>query len=302
MSVAGSAGEPSSWLIDLTGGERRWAGRPGPPAVHVLLAQADSLFADLVVGVLDEAGITVEVVDRLSTALARIVRDGIDVIISDLDLGDSSGPEIIGFLRRAAPDLPIIVLSGVDDIEVAVSAIQEGAEEYVVRSRFSALSLIWLVRLVIERHRRVAAEPGRGWVDRPSGFANRAALQVIGRHLLRVIERSGLHLGVVLVTVQPATRGQWADQERLLNTVCQAMKQTLRRCDLVSRIDQGELAALVVSEGPLGGAVTRLEQAMVEGGAGFHVRLGFVAYDPQHPLAFDELLEEARSNAHPILA
>lgn len=302
MDAAGQPDQPFTRLIDLTARERQGSPGPGPPPVSVLLIQSDPLFADLVAGILDEAGITVDVVPRLTTALARLVRDHVDVVLTDLELPDSTGPETVRFLRSAAPDIPIIVLAGIDDIQIAVAAIQEGADEYVVRSRFSARSLIWLVRLVIERHRRVAVEQERGTVDPTDRFADRSALQVIGRHLMRVTTRAGLHLGVILLAVEPASRGPWADLERLTGWVGEAMERTLRRCDLLSRLDHGELAALLVSESSLEGAVTRLEQAIVGGGAGQHVRLGFAAYDPHHPVTLEELLNTARAVSHPILA
>jgi DNA-binding response OmpR family regulator len=274
-------------------------------AVRVLLVEDDPLFANLVVSILHEASadFAVDFVPRLSTALARIARDHISLILADLQLPDSSGPITVRFLRGAAPAVPIIVLSGVDDVDVALEAVREGADEYVVKGRFSVESLVWLIRLVLERHRRFISDPigPGGDADAVDIFASLPALQVIGRHLVRVSDRTGLHLGVVYLRIDAASRGPWADWDRLVTWVCDVMRHTLRRCDLISRLARGELAVLLVSEGPLIRAVDRLKQAITDGGAGAQVRIGFVTYEPEQVATLDELLAAARRNAHPVL-
>jgi PleD family two-component response regulator len=275
------------------------------PAVRVLLVEDDPLFANLVVSILQEASpnFRVESVPRLSTALARIARTPIDLVLADLELPDSSGPTTVRFIRGAAPTVPIIVLSGIDDVDVALETVREGAEEYVVKGRFSVESLVWLVRLVLERYRRFVAEPVAVTDVRDSVdlFASLPALQVIGRHLIRVADRTGLQFGVVYLGVEAASRGPWADWDRLLNWICEALRKTLRRCDLISRLGRGDLAVLLVSEGPLTGGVERLKAAITEGGAATHVRIGFSAHDPEHLATLDELLAAARRGAQPVL-
>jgi len=290
---------PSPRVIDLAA---ETAPEDRTPVVRVLLVENDPLFANLVVSILHEAAPEFEVqfVPRLSTALARIARDEITLILADLQLPDSSGPTTVRFLRGAAPAVPIIVLSGIDDVDVALESVREGADEYVVKGRFSVESLVWLVRLVLERHRRFIAGP-RGPHGTTNLFASLPALQVIGRHLVRVADRTGLHLGVVYLGVDAAPRGPWADWERLVMWVCDVMHRTLRRCDLISRLARGEMAVLLVSEGPLAGGIERLKQAISEGGAGTYVRIGFSEYDPEQSVSLDELLEIARRDAHPVL-
>lgn len=288
-------------VIDLASETGDFEESGGAAPTRVLLVEDDPLFANLVVSILQEASpeFEVEFVPRLSTALARIARDRVSLILADLQLPDSSGPTTVRFLRGAAPAVPIIVLSGVDDVDVALEAVREGADEYVVKGRFSVESLVWLVRLVLERHRRFVSDPVGG--DGVNIFASLPALQVIGRHLLRVADRTGLHLGVVFVGVDAAPRGPWADWDRLVVWVCDAMRGTLRRCDLISRLGRGELAVLLVGEGPLTGAVERLKRVISEGGAGTHVRIGLADYEPEQLAVLDELLDAARRNAQPVL-
>lgn len=91
-------------------------------------------------------------VPRLNEALARVAADRFDVVLTDLSLLDSHGLETFRALHRSASHLPIIVLSGVDDETLAVSAVREGAQDYLVKSRIDPHLLGRSIRYAIERH------------------------------------------------------------------------------------------------------------------------------------------------------
>lgn len=291
---------PTPRVVNLSANEPGRSRHDGD-GLRVLIVEDDELVANLVVSILEQVDFDVEHVSRLTTALARLVRDEFDLVVTDLNLSDSTGPDTVRFLRRAAPSVPVIVLSGVDDVDVAVEAIHEGADEYVVKGRFSVESLVWLIRMVLERHRVTLDLQEDGNADPVSGLISQPALSVIGRHLMRVADRTGLHLGVVFVALSAAPSGRWGDWERLLLEVRDVLQQTVRRCDLLSHVARGELAILLISDGPLAPAVTRLEHALAERGIGPFVRIGFVAHDPDHRLGLDDLLAQARNSAHPVL-
>jgi DNA-binding NarL/FixJ family response regulator len=88
--------------------------------------------------------------------------------ILDLSLPDASGLEALHALRRMSPDLPIIVLTGFDDLDTGLSAIRDGAEDYLVKNYVDGDSLQRAIRYAMERRRltsaltsqKGAAEPG----------------------------------------------------------------------------------------------------------------------------------------------
>lgn len=93
----------------------------------------------------------VRVVGRVSEALAALAEEQCQVVLLDLSLPDATGLEALHRLRAAAPQLPIVVLSGMGDEEVAVQAVQQGAQDYLVKGMVESLLLIRAIRYALER-------------------------------------------------------------------------------------------------------------------------------------------------------
>jgi len=91
-------------------------------------------------------------VGRLREAAARLGSERFDIVLTDLSLPDSHGLEAFRVLHKAAPAVPVVVLSGVDDETLAVNAVREGAQDYLVKSRIDAHLLGRAIHYAIERH------------------------------------------------------------------------------------------------------------------------------------------------------
>src|SRR6202453_2478539 len=88
------------------------------------------------------AGFTLEHADRLTAALERLCRPGIDVVLLDLSLPDSHGVDTIMRIHGAAPHLPIIALSGIEDERGIQGAVRNGADDFLVKGTFSSDLLV----------------------------------------------------------------------------------------------------------------------------------------------------------------
>jgi DNA-binding response OmpR family regulator len=97
----------------------------------------------------------VEPAARLSEALARLERKGIDLVLMDLGLPDSQGLHTFHALRQAAPGIPVIVLSGNDDQELAIAAVRDGAQDYLVKGQIGGDLLVRAIRYALERERLI---------------------------------------------------------------------------------------------------------------------------------------------------
>ncbi|HTH15203.1 MAG TPA: response regulator [Magnetospirillum sp.] len=122
--------------------------------VRVLLLEDDPADARLVEHMLRRVTHTtfqVETTTRLSQAIPRLAQGGIDVVLADLSLPDSSGLGTLTGLTQAAPDLPVVVLTGNDDDAQAIEALKHGAQDYLVKGHGDGSMLSRVVRYAIER-------------------------------------------------------------------------------------------------------------------------------------------------------
>lgn len=125
--------------------------------LKVLLIEDNTLDARLIQIMLNEAGpgqFQLERADRLATGLEILSRENPALLLLDLSLPDSSGG-LATFKRVHAhsPHIPIIVMSGLDDETVAVQAVQQGAQDYLVKGQVTGSLLVRAMRYALERKR-----------------------------------------------------------------------------------------------------------------------------------------------------
>src|SRR5262249_23481745 len=133
-------------------------GRPRPPRTWtVLLIEDNPGDARLIEEYLKEVeglSFRLERCERFVAGLDRLARGGIDVVLLDLSLPDSRGLDTFVRLHAAAPGTPVVVLTGFNDELLAVKAVQEGAEDYLVKGYVNSNLLARSLRYAIERTRR----------------------------------------------------------------------------------------------------------------------------------------------------
>jgi signal transduction histidine kinase len=96
---------------------------------------------------------SLEIANSLAAALARLRAGGIDLILLDLVLPDSSGANTFTSVHAQVPTLPIIVLTGLGDESIALKVMKQGAQDYMVKGQVDG-NLIWrTIRYAMERQR-----------------------------------------------------------------------------------------------------------------------------------------------------
>jgi PAS domain S-box-containing protein len=90
---------------------------------------------------------------RLGDALKCLTQTQFEVALLDLSLPDSEGLDTLVSVRSAAPALPIVVLSGLDSEQIALQAMAQGAQDYLVKGRIAAEVLTRVLHYAIERGR-----------------------------------------------------------------------------------------------------------------------------------------------------
>lgn len=114
----------------------------------------DALETELLYEILGDSGIgefDLVHVECLTDALTRVKEEEFDIVIMDLSLPDSRGLQSLMRMLDQAKDLPIIVLTGVDNEEIGIQSVRAGAQDYISKTRMDSKMLARSVRYSIER-------------------------------------------------------------------------------------------------------------------------------------------------------
>ncbi|HVS01416.1 MAG TPA: ATP-binding protein [Thermoanaerobaculia bacterium] len=140
---------------DTVGRAARGEGEVTRQGLGVLLIEDQADEATALRELLEEVGgeaLRIDAVASLGAAIERLAEAPPDVMLLDLTLPDASDLEGLRRLRREAPGSAIVVVTGLDDEEMALAALEEGAEDYLVKGRFGGDTLLRAVRYADSRH------------------------------------------------------------------------------------------------------------------------------------------------------
>jgi PAS domain S-box-containing protein len=150
--------------------------RANDTTIRVLVVEDNSGGGRHIPELLRDAGpgrFSFEIVDRVERALEHLRAAPFDVVLLDLDLPDSKGLETFERLHRAPPNLPIVVISGMDDERTALDAVRAGAQDYLVKGHIDGHVLARVLRYAIERKRT------EQWIHRLSIAVDQSPAAVI---------------------------------------------------------------------------------------------------------------------------
>jgi two-component system, cell cycle sensor histidine kinase and response regulator CckA len=122
---------------------------------QILLVEDEAPFAEILREILLDEGqgrFTVTIAGRLTETLEQLKRPGHDLVLLDLSLPDQQGLATFVAVKRAAPAVPVIVLTGLNDEEVALQAVRDGAQDYLVKGEFDGRVLTRAIRYALERN------------------------------------------------------------------------------------------------------------------------------------------------------
>ena len=128
------------------------------PSIKVLIIEDYEGDAKLISRFLSKAEniyFEIEHAELMSAGMDLLGKKNFDVIISDLGLPDSMGVGTLVKLHSSYPDIPMIVLTGLDDENTALSAVQSGAQDYLVKGQIDTGQLIRSIRYAMERQKLI---------------------------------------------------------------------------------------------------------------------------------------------------
>lgn len=127
---------------------------PGLRVLSVLLVEDNQIHAELIERHLSTAGngtVRLDRAQRLSEALELLAHRRVDVLLLDLSLPDSRIEETLPRVIDLHGDIPIIVLTSLNDLDFGTRAVQQGAQDYLVKTDLNGQLLVRAIHYAIER-------------------------------------------------------------------------------------------------------------------------------------------------------
>jgi Flp pilus assembly CpaE family ATPase len=117
----------------------------------ILLIEDDPDFAQLIRAALSEDTFEIRPAKTMAAALALLEQFKPEAILADLTLPDSSGFDTFLRVKKHAPGIPIVVLTGLDDDQVAIRTVEYGAQDYLVKASLQPKQLARSMNMALSR-------------------------------------------------------------------------------------------------------------------------------------------------------
>jgi two-component system, cell cycle response regulator len=240
-------------------------------SLTVLIVEDNPAYARLIQETLRHTGpqgFETETSSRLSEGLDRLGRGGIDVVLLDLGLPDARGTDGFAQVCEQFPDLPVVVLTGMDDEDLAMEVVSRGAQDYLVKGQAENESLARVLRYAVERNRMQTQLRQLAIIDELTGIHNRRGFATLADHQLKLAARRRAPAALVFIDLDGMkaindTYGHVEGDQALIDTAF-LLRLTLRESDVVARLGGDEFAALLVDcEPPTAEVVVERLQAAV---------------------------------------
>ena len=227
--------------------------------IKLLLIEDDPADAELLRNVLSKLSyMTVDLVctNSLSNAYAILDTLAIDVIISDLGLPDSQGLETLIKISEKFTEVPIIILTGDDDEELALGALKAGAQDYLVKGQIDINVLYRSIRYSIERNSLIRQLKSISITDELTGLYNRRGFLMLARKQLELAARMNKTMWLLFMDVDNM---KWINDnlghnegDNALRNTANILQQTFRESDILARIGGDEFAVIAFEESKTG--------------------------------------------------
>jgi two-component system cell cycle response regulator len=244
----------------------------------------------------------VDVRETLRDGLALLAGSSIDVVILDLVLPDSQGLDTLKRILEEAPDVPVVVLTDLDDDNTGVLAVRTGAQDYMVRDRVTPDLVVRSVRYAIERHRFLEGLRGMAMIDDLTGLYNRRGFRTLAEYQVKLAQRTNKQLLLIFADIDDFKRINdsfgHAEGDIALIETAEAMRRTFRGSDVIARLGGDEFVILAIepsgvsSETVIARLDENLRSATSTPGRPYHlsVSTGAIRFDPWNSRSIIELI------------
>jgi diguanylate cyclase (GGDEF)-like protein len=188
-------------------------------------------------------------VSNMRDAVIHLAKGGVDIVLLDLGLPDTYGLESVQQAHAAAPGIPLIVLTGLDDEVLAAEAMKAGAQDYLIKGQVENRALPRALRHAIDRHRIQIETVYLAQHDAVTNLPNRLVLKDRVSQAISLARRRKTATAVVFLDLD---RFKYINDslghaigDRLLQSVALRLVGSVRDSDTVTRQGGDEFVILL---------------------------------------------------------
>ena len=220
--------------------------------IRVLLIEDNDVDAQLTQDLLSEWSTEEFQVARATTlaeGLSLLSRERFDAMLLDLSLPDAFGLSTVREVHAASPTIPVVVLSGVSDQNLALQAVRQGAQDYLVKGQGHPELLARAIRYAIERKRFEEHLTYLAQYDHLTGLVNRTLFR---DRLVQATARSKRMQQMIGLMLLDLDRFKLVNDtfghdigDELLKAVSERLKTCVREVDTVARMGGDEFTIIL---------------------------------------------------------
>jgi two-component system, cell cycle response regulator len=278
--------------------------------VHILLLEDNTEYAQMLQTTLASApSVHYHITHciELGQALRQLTDKHFHLLLLDLFVPDSQGYDTFTRCQEQSPDTPVVVLTALEDEELALMAVRHGAQDYLVKGQVSHKMLLRALRYAIERQSGQTSLQRLTLIDDLTGLYNRRGFMSYGKKYLKLSQRAQKAVLVLFADLDGLKEindslGHHSGDIALIDAG-DILRHTFRDSDIIGRLGGDEFAILamdIASVEDLGGIIlNRLYHNLEsfnkknERPYPISISVGVSLSDPGSPQSLEDLLEEA---------
>jgi diguanylate cyclase (GGDEF)-like protein len=243
-------------------------------------------------------------VTRLDDAIQRIDGENFDIVLLDLMLPDSKGIKSFYKLHGCFPEIPIVVITALDDEEMGTEAVRMGAQDYLVKGNINSALLSRVIQYAIVRQQNDVNLRRLALIDDLTKLYNRRGFFSLSQQNMKLAQREQKTLLLLSADLDGLklindTYGHH-EGDRALKSVAALLKDTFRTSDVIARIGGDEFVVLAIQatgeneqmlRGRLQEKIDQFNRANDK--YSLSISLGIAQFNPDDEISIEALLVQA---------
>ena len=228
--------------------------QPPAPPIRVLIIDDDVEYAEM----LQEAFRAIEVgdfntthIDNLTDAITYLEQTQPEVILLDLSLPDSQPQDTFFTVQANVPQIPIVVVTGHSDRTLAIKAVREGAQDFIIKGDFDFNQLARAMLYAIERHQARSILQQLSFEDELTGLLNRRGFVSLAPQNIKIAQRANWEILLIYADLDglKSINDTFGHQEgdKAIKESADVLRETFRTSDLIARLGGDEFAVLAIN-------------------------------------------------------